>query len=64
MFESLGGAEDEETLTVTAAESGACYSHLNLALLWGPEGAFFDAEVLCTVEDDGLLRTEGYGRHV
>lgn len=56
--------QEEETLTVAAAESSACYSYLNLALLWGPEGAFFDAEVLRTVKDDGLLGTEGYGGHV
>ena len=63
-FESLGGVQEEETLTVTAAKSSACYSYLNLALLRGPEGAFFDAEVLGPLEHDGLLGTEGYGRHV
>ena len=37
---------------------------LDLALLWRPEGAFLDTEVLGTVEDDCVLRAEGYWGHV
>ena len=50
--------------TVTATKAGRGDGNLDLALLWGPEGAFLDAEVLGAVEDDGLLGAEGYGRHV
>ena len=49
--------------TVTATKAGRGDGNLDLALLWGPEGAVLDAEVLGTVEDDGVVGAEGDWGH-
>ena len=50
-------------LTVTSTETCCRYSDLDLALVWGPEGAWFKAEVLGTVEDNGVVGAEGDWGH-
>ncbi len=52
------------TLTVTSAKTSCRNCNLNLALLWRPEGAVLEAEVLGAVQDGGVLGTECDGRHV
>ena len=54
----------DRKLTVAAAEAGGHYGDLSLALVWGPEGAVLETEVLCAVEDDCMLCGEGDRRHV
>lgn len=49
--------------TITATEAGGHYGDLSLTLVWGPEGAFLEAHVLCAMEDDSVLSWEGNGRH-
>ena len=49
--------------TVTATKAGRGDGNLDLALLWGPEGACFVAEVLWSVEDDCVMRREGDWAH-
>lgn len=50
-------------LTVTSTETCCRYSDLDLALVWGPEGTWFKAEVLGTMEHGGVLGWEGNRRH-
>jgi hypothetical protein len=44
-------------LTVAATEASCLDFDLDVVLLWGPDGALFDAEVTGAVEDDGGLGT-------
>ena len=57
------GARGRAGRTVTATEAGRGDGDLDLALLWGPESAVLDAEVLWAVEDDGAVGAEGDGGH-
>ena len=50
-------------LTIAATEAGGHYGDLSLTLVWGPEGAFLEAHVLCAMEDGSVLGREGDGRH-
>ena len=58
-----GVRKREGVLTVTTTETRRNYLHLNMTLLWGPEGACLVAEVLWTVEDDCVMRREGNWAH-
>ena len=55
--------ERGEILTVAAAEAGGHYGDLSLALVWWPEGALLEVEVLCAMEDGCVLGWESDGRH-
>lgn len=50
-------------LTVTTTEASRDYLDLDMALLWGPEGAGLVAEVFGAVEDGSVVRREGDGAH-
>ena len=55
--------EGRKKLTVTAAEAGGHYGDLSLTLVWWPEGALLEVEVLCAMEDGCVLGWESDGRH-
>ena len=56
--------EMDEKLTIAATEAGGHYGNLSLTLVWGPEGALLEVEVLCAMEDRCVLGWEGDGGHV
>ena len=55
--------EKNGMLTVASTETCSLHCYLDVALLGWPERALLVAEVLCAVEDDGVVGGERDGRH-